>query len=551
MALRTLYQSFLDSDPSLLRVIARLWKVELQSSRKADIAAELVTALANAEAIDDSLERLSSEEREALDDLVRHAGTIPWAIFTRRWGQVRAIGPGRIEREELWRDPASAAESLSFMGWVHRAFDDHLGKPVEMAFVPEELMLYLPAPPPLQMTAPPTAGPPPVVVPGDDTLADDLVTLWSALQRGDQTREAILAQLHPPSARRLQLLETLSLERGWVRRGENDAIRPVAATILEWLQADPWTQWSTLAQAWITSQAYSDVTFVPTLTPDPVNQWPNEPQRTRQTFLAAVKRCDPGAWYDIGAFVQYVKETATDFLRPDGNYDAWAPREVTSADPLRGYGAWDAVEGALITDMLCGTMAWLGLVDLGQGTPEASPSAFKLTDAGAALLSGSPPPSFPPPDQLELNDYGEILAPARRRYERFQLSRIAEAIGTPGVYRFRLSPASVNRAKQQRISPDRIVDFLKKSTGRKTLPSGMEVAIRRAYQQDDGGHLSRAWVLRVPDPQILHQPNVQTLIEEQMTPTLATVPFGHEKQIIQRLLAEGILVDISPEDIEE
>ncbi len=69
------------------------------------------------------------------------------------------------------------------------------------------------------------------------------------------------------------------MEAGWVRRGENDAIRPVAATILEWLHADPWTQWSTLAQAWTTSQAYSDVTFVPTLTPDPVNQWPNEPQR--------------------------------------------------------------------------------------------------------------------------------------------------------------------------------------------------------------------------------------------------------------------------------
>lgn len=551
MALRTLYQSFLDSDPSLLRVIAQLWKVELQSSRRPDIAAELVTELANAEAIDHNLERLSDEEREALDDLIRHGGTIPWAIFTRRWGQVRAIGPGRIEREGLWRDPASAAESLSFMGWVHRAFDEHLGKPVEMAFVPEELMLYLPAPPPLQIAAPPIAGPPPIVVPGDDTLADDLVTLWSAHQRGDQTREAVLTQFHPPAARRLQLLEILSIETGWVRRAENDAIRPVATAILEWLHADPWAQWSVLAQAWTTSEAYNDVTFVPSLTPDPVNQWPNEPQRTRQTFLAAIKRCDPDAWYDISAFVQYVKETATDFLRPDGNYDAWAPRDATSANPLRGYDAWEAVEGALITDMLCETMAWLGLVDLGQETPDALPMAFKLTGTGAALLGGSPPPSFPPPDHLQLNDQGEILAPARRRYERFQLSRIAEAIGTPGVYRFRLSPTSVNRAKQQRISPDRIADFLKKSTGRKTLPSGMEVAIRRAYRRNEGGHLSRVWVLRVSDPQILHQPSVQPLIKEQMTPTLATVPFGYEKQIIQRLLAEGILVDIPPEESEE
>lgn len=551
MALRTLYQSFLDSDPSRLRVIAQLWKAELQSSKKTDMAAELVTALANAEAVDRSLETLSAEEREALDDLVRHGGAVPWSIFTRRWGQVRAIGPGRIEREGLWRDPASAAESLSIMGWIHRAFDDHIGKPVEMAFVPEELMLYLPAPPPRQVTVPPTVEPPPIVLPGDDTLADDLVTLWSALQRGDQTREAILSQLHPPAARRLQLLDTLSIEAGWVRRADNDAVRPVPNAILGWLQADPWTQWSALAQAWTTSQAYHDVSLVPTLTPDPVNLWPNEPQRTRQAFLAVAKYCDPAAWYDIGTFVQYVKETSTDFLRPDGDYDSWAPRDAQSADPLRGFGAWDAVEGALITDMISGTMSWLGLVDLGQETPEALPTAFKLTEAGAALLSGSPPPSFPLPEHLALDDYGEILAPARRRYERFQLSRIAEAIGAPGVYRFRLSPASVNRAKQQRISPDRITDFLKKGTGRKSLPTGMEAAIQRAYQRDEGGHLSRVWVLRVPDPQILPKPNVQALVEEQIMPTMATVFEGHAKQIIQRLLAEGILVDITPEDIEE
>ncbi|MHB1319654.1 MAG: hypothetical protein ACYCYF_13645, partial [Anaerolineae bacterium] len=256
------------------------------------MAAELVTALATADAVDRSVDRLSAEERDALDDLVRHGGAIPWSIFTRRWGQVRAIGAGRIEREGLWRDPASAAESLFIVGWVHRSFDDRLGKPVEMAFVPEELMLYLPAPPSLPITAAPTTEAPQIREHNDDTLADDLVTLWSALQQADLRRDDLLSQLHAPAERRLLLLETLSVEAGWVRQTEPGQLRPVPNAILEWLKADSWTQWTILARAWIDSQAYNDVSTVPTLSPDPVNRWPNEPKRTRQAFLSVLRRCD-------------------------------------------------------------------------------------------------------------------------------------------------------------------------------------------------------------------------------------------------------------------
>ncbi len=551
MTLRTLYQSLLDSDPSRLRVIAQLWDLELQSSRKADMAAELVTALANADAVDRCVSRLSSEEREALDDLVRHGGATPWPIFIRQWGQVRAIGAGRIEREGLWRDPASAAESLFIMGWVHRAFDDHYGKPAEMAFVPEELMLYLPGPPPLQIAAPPSIAPPPVQVPGDDTLADDLVALWSALQRADLHHDDLLSQIHAPAARRLLLLETMSVEAGWVRQAEQDQLRPVPNTILEWLQSDSWAQWSALAQAWINSQTYNDVSHVPTLSPDPVNHWPNEPRRTRQAFLSALQRCEPDAWVGLGTFEQYVKETATDFLRPDGDYDSWAPRDARTEAPLRGFGEWDSVEGALLADMICGPLAWLGLVDLGYEATGAIPSAFRLTQAARALLTAAVPPSLPNPECLQMDTLGELLAPPRRRFERFQLGRIAEFIGIPGTYRYRLSPASIDRAKQQRISYDRILAFLRQATGSKTLPAGVETAIERAYQRAEGGQLSRVMVLRVSDPQILQQPNIQAFVDEQITATVVTVREEHATQLIQRLLENGILVDVPPHEIKD
>jgi hypothetical protein len=527
-------------------VIAQLWEFELSSSRKADMAAELVTALATANAVDRSLDRLSSEERAALDDLVRHGGAIPWAIFVRRWGQVRAIGAGRIEREGLWRDPASAAESLFVMGWVHRSFDDRLGKPVEMAFAPEELMLYLPAPPQLQIAAPHTTEAPPIQELGSDALADDLVTFWSSLQRIDLQREHVVSQLHAPAARRLLLIETLSVEAGWIHQLEGQ-FRPVPSAILTWLRADLWAQWSTLAQAWITSQAYNDISHVPNLTPDPVNHWPNEPRHTREAFLSALRRCDPGAWYDLGMFVQYVKHNVTDFLRPDGDYVSWAPRDAHTEAPLRGFDEWDAVEGALIADFISGPLSWLGLVDLGRDPAATMPTAFRLTEAGRALLADGAPPSFHDIDPLEMDDRAEILAPPRRRFERFQLSRIAEFIGGPGVYRYRLSPTSIDRAKQQRISHDRILAFLKQATGHNTLPRAMETAIERSYHRAEGGRLSHTWVLRVPDPQVLQRPEVQALIEEQITTTAATVREEHTAQLIQRLLETGVLLDIVPD----
>ena len=44
MALRTLYQTLLDSDLARLQVIAQQWDIPLIAERKSDIAAELADA---------------------------------------------------------------------------------------------------------------------------------------------------------------------------------------------------------------------------------------------------------------------------------------------------------------------------------------------------------------------------------------------------------------------------------------------------------------------------------------------------------------------------
>ena len=547
MALRTLYQTLLDSDLARLHVIAQQWDIPLIAERKADVAAELADAMAHAEAVERILAGLDDAVRAALDDLLRRGGASPWAIFTRRWGELRAVGPGRLEREELWRTPVSAVEHMWYLGLVQRAFTTWPTGKVEMAFVPEELSLYMPVPVPVEVSPPSPAESPAHQIPGTDVLADDLTTLFAALQMetlgsavaGEKTTWMCLPQASA-------LLETLALEQGWLQRDERDALRPVAEPMLAWLQADGWSQWAVLARAWMESSRWNDLAAVPTLRPDPVREWPAEPRAARQAFLDVLRHCAPDSWYTLAEFIAFVREQNMDFLRPDGDYDAWALRDATTEKPLRGIEAWSAVEGAWIVFVLTGPLAWLGMVDLGNATPgnalnwSANLTHFRLSAAGAALLERADPPVLPEPPSLRLSEDGVIVAPLRRRYARFQVRRIAHPLTWDQDYRYRLTPASLALARKQRIPLARIVAFLEQTTGQ-TLPSHLRTAIESAYQGDKPVRLEQVWLLRVPDPALLEQPALRRFIRESLGEGVALIHAADRAKVLAVLARSGIL----------
>ncbi|MGC9521648.1 MAG: hypothetical protein ACP5HG_07165 [Anaerolineae bacterium] len=548
MVLRTLLQTLLDSDPARLRVIARQWNITLKATRKADMAHELADTLASGEVINDRLDQLTPDQRAALDDLLRRGGAIPWAIFTREWGEVRTLGAGRVEREELWHEPVSPAEALWYMGLVQRAFDGRADHSVEMAFIPEELRLYMPTPSPVERAVPPEAPPPPQQMPGRESLADDLVTAWAMRYLPEDLRQPLRTQLHPPAEERLSLVERLSLEQGWLREHDDD-LKPAASAILEWLQADSWDQWSTLSEAWMISEGWNDLAHVPGLGPDPTQGWRYAPQATRRAFLDVLAACQPDTWYNLDAFVAYVKTHATDFLRPDGDYETWAPRDAETDKPLRGFEVWEAVEGRLIVYLITAPLSWLGLVDLGAPHGDATPTAFRLSTAGAALVGSASPPTLEEPASVTVHPTGVCSVPARRRYERFQLSRIADPLpsadASVDAYRYRLTTSSLGRARQQRIPLERIITFLKEAAGVSELPAGLERAVQQAYQKQLGAALKRRWLLRVSDPQILQIPAILDLIDERLAPDLVSIRDDVERERLDEVLADsGILTEV-------
>lgn len=537
MALRTLYQTLLDSDLARLHVIAQQWNITLVAERKPDVAAELADAMARAETVERMIAALDERGRLALDDLLRRGGAMPWAIFTRRWGLLRPAGRGRLEREELWREPVSAVECLWYLGLVQRAFAAWPDGQVEMAFVPEELRLYMPAPAPLEIIPPAPVEPPAHQLPGTDGLADDLVTLFAALQMEPHSPAAAKERvdwMRQPQAS--ALLETLALEQGWLQRDERGALRPVAEPMLAWLQADGWSQWAMLARAWMESARWNDLAAIPTLRPDPVREWPAEPRAARQAFLGLLRHCAPDTWYTLVEFTAFVREQNMDFLRPDGDYDVWALRDAATDKPLRGLEAWDVVEGAWIAFVLTGPLHWLGLVDLGNEPA----TCFRLSAAGAALLALGDPPALPEPPPLRLSDDGVIAVPLRRRYARFQVRRIARPLTWGEDYRYRLTPASLTLARQQRISVARILAFLTEATGQ-ALPAHLRAAIESAYQGGEPVRLEQVWLLRVPDPTLLEHPALRRYIRESLGAGMALIHAADRTKVLAVLARNGIL----------
>jgi hypothetical protein len=124
--------------------------------------------MAHAEAVERAWLALPPEPRAALEDLLRRAAACPGLSLPGTGGRCGWWAPGGWRREELWRDPVSPAEALWYWGFLQRSFVDGATVPVEVAFVPEDLRLYLPELPPLEVSLPEATAPPLRIAAGND-----------------------------------------------------------------------------------------------------------------------------------------------------------------------------------------------------------------------------------------------------------------------------------------------------------------------------------------------------------------------------------------------
>lgn len=570
--MRSLHQCLLDADLTRLRVIARFWDMDLTTGRRRDAAAQLAEAMAAPEAITDAWDALPAGQRRAMESLLAAGGRIPLRVFAREWGEIRTMGPGRMEREQPWRDPISPAEALWYRGFISRAFEQGQEGTYEIAFIPPELCAHLPtqsAPSPA-ITLEPTPVPA-VTRSSGDALLDDACALLTYLQNkklrpgsdGEwpANHKSRLAQrLRDPDPARLLFMRRLVQSLRWLRITNSGRLRPDPEPVTAWLQSPADQQRSALAAAWRDDPAWNDLFHVPTLHPDDTGAWRNDPLLARKATLRHLKVCAPGNWYNLDDFTAAIKQADPDFQRPDGDYTTWYIRDAATGDYLSGFENWDRVEGALIRYLITRPLYWLGLTDLGP-LPLAScllpPASFRLTPAGAAFLGLTEPPPEPEPAPLTLRSDFTVRVPPARRYEHFQLARVADWAASPhageteGSFVYRLTPSSLERARQQGIPVARLLEFLQ-VTGA-PVPRFVEAALTRWEARGAEARLERVILLRLSSEELMTQvissPPTRRLIHERIGPAAALVRERDWPRLIIALGEMGLLPDVI--DLEE
>lgn len=548
--MRDLDSALEDHDLVTLRVIGDWWELDLIGADKPACVQALSERLRQ---IDLALELnyLPPEEAAALQAVIRAGGQMAVGAFMRQFGDVRQMGPGRLEREEPWLAPENAAEALWYRGLLYRGFDDadDSGNLVEYYYVPDRFREQF-ADEGTDADEEQMAGsdglsrlePPAIVTPDLSSAVDDLTTLLSFGQRNELQRDT-LERLSPylldAAVARCSFLVTLAEDMGLLQ-AEDGVLRPTRVAA-DWLKQSREKQAAALATAWHGS-SWNELLNTPGLRCEG-SGWQNDPVAAREALLTMLPQ--DVYWHHMDELVALVKATIPDFQRPEGNYETWYIRDVARDVYLKGFETWDEVEGRLLRFLIEGPMVWLGLCDAGEGK-------YRLTERAVAWLADRMPADEDINVPIVVQPEAVILVPFNAsRYERFQVARIAEPMPLESgertePYRFQLTPESLRRANEEGIRPERVLRFLGSTSGR-AIPASVRRAIERWSEKGLEGRLQTTVVLRVRDAAILDtlQSNARTrpYIGERLG-DLAAVLQTDDWRAFQQLTAQlGLLLD--------
>ncbi|MFN2182872.1 MAG: helicase-associated domain-containing protein [Anaerolineae bacterium] len=565
--MHNLHRFLVDYNLSMLRALARNRGAELATNRQTEAADELAALLLDPVSVRTARAKLSPEAREALDLLQSAGGRMRAPLFSRRFGQVRPVGPGRLEREALWQEPTNPAEELWYAGLIFRAFGQDEAGPGEFIFLPEDLRALLPEP----QIEPPAfaveAVPSPSHSAGDEmALVRDLFAYLVYLQNhdvrpyadgrlGQRDLAALRRGMDDSGERRFAFLQHLARRMGFLER-QGEFLRLDAAPVKRWLTAAPDRQLAALQECWRDDPTWNDLCRVPSLACSQETPWANDPVATRQALLALLARCPIEGWWSMASFVAAVKEAHPDFQRPDGDYTSWYIRDAASGDYLSGFDSWNQVEGALIADLLAGPLCWLGIVDTAK-----EGAVCRLTGAGARfldLVAGDTVESPTPPIVVLPDFYVEVPPPASL-YTRFQLERFADPLppesgplrdrAKPEPFRYRLGAGSLTRALSRGIQVEQVLAFLQQA-GERPVPANVAGQLRLWAGRFGQVELEEVALLRVKSERVLKElsvlPETRHLLAKILSPTSALIRKRDLARLRKELRGLGYLLPEEP-----
>jgi hypothetical protein len=558
-------------DLGFLRIVASLWGLELASSEAVAASVELAAALCDAELIEEVISTLPEDGRAALNALIEQNGRMPWGAFTRRFGDVREVGPGKRDREQPHLHPNSATEILWYRALLSKAFFDTDKGPQEFAYIPDDLFMALdfagfvgPENFDHQETTPdeeqgieqeePAENVAPVAspaaqkeavagrpasptektfpIPASDRLLDDACTLLAALRMGLTPPETrIPARIVREFLLASHLISPTSTDKG----AGTDSLSP--ESVKSFLEAPREKALAFLVETWQAAHDFNELHQIPGLTFE--GGWSNQPQETREFLLNLLEPIPDGQWWSLPAFVRDIKTKYPDFQRPAGDYDSWFIKREANGVFLRGFTHWDEVDGALIRYFFQ-VLHWLGMLDLAAPEENAAPTAFRATQNAISHTEDG---------KLTVTSQGRIVVPRLApRTARYQIARFCEwDAEKDDEYRYRVTPKSLKRAAEQGLKVSHLLGLLAKHTGGQVPPVFIK-ALQRWEANGTEARVESLTVLKVSKPEVLNDlraSKAARFLGEILGPTTVVLQSGAEAKVMATLAEMGLLAEIN------
>jgi hypothetical protein len=517
-------------DLAFLRIVAGGWGLELKSNNSVAAANELASSIIDSQLVAELAVSLPVEAHAALSALGAAGGRIPWAAFTRQFGDLREMGAGKRDREKPQNKPASTTELLFYHALVARAFFDTVSGPQEFAYIPDDLLMLLQAwwderpgrtvspGEPLGRGA--TPGERAHIIPANDHILDEAATLLAALRLGRVVK---------PDQVLLGILHAAKLVKKNV---------PQAEKVKVFLEAPRAEALNMLATAWRPSETFNELHLIPGLICE--GEWKNQPLAAREFLLNIMDTIPTDKWWNINSLISDLKKKAPDFQRPAGDYDTWFIRRAADGQYLRGFGYWDQVDGALIRFFIVDILHYLGLVALASPEDGREVTAFQLIAPDRRI-------SDQENGKMKVLSNGRITVPRSvPRAARYQLARFCEwGEEKSDDYNYHLTPSSLNKAKEQGLKVEHLLVLLSKYAGA-GIPPVLVKALKRWEVNGPEARAETQVVLRVSRPEVLEElrrSKAARFLGEPLGPTSIIIKAGAQDKVMAALAEIGLLAE--------
>lgn len=538
-----LHQTLRSTDLDFLQRIALAWRIELSAQSFPEALSEIETGMKDQANYQEVLEFLPAEALEAWKYLLLHHGRESWARFTRQFGELRVFGLARRERENPDLHPVSAVEMLWYRGLIGRAFMNTGKEPQEYAFIPDEFLILAKASAsnaPLPLPRPAAETEKKVLTLANDAILDHATEMLTAFRMGRSLETTHL----PQRPAYLQFLTVLLTAAGLI--GPDHLPEP--EKVKEFLSASRGDSLLLLYRTWRQEKQLNDLRMLPGLVCD--GNWTNDPLIPRELLENILLQLDPAVWWSIPSLLSQIKSQLPDFQRPAGDYDSWFIRAEKTNDPLRGFGNWDKVDGALLRYLLGGPLFWLGAVDIARAGKSSPPQAFRISEIGKRLLQSQLPSlSNSENGLITISSDGTIFADNQvPRAIRYQLGRFCEPIpGGKSENKYHLSAKSLRLAREQELHPTQLTQLLQQGHV-KNIPQSLLEALERWEKYGSEVKVESVILLRLERPELMpilqKTPRISRCLTEILNNKTAIIKPGSLESLQQALAEIGLLAEV-------